>query len=116
MGLVDDDHVVFGQHVDVGRGVDREQRVVGHDNVRLSGGGPRPLGETPRAVGAALRADALLRADRDLAPGGFWHAGDQFVPVPRGRLLGPLVQPLHLPAQRRGRTAFRIGQSHRIEQ
>ena len=71
----------------------------------------RPLGETTRAERAALRADALLRAHRDLAPGRLGHAGHQLVPVPGGGLLGPLVQPLDLPSQRRGGARIR-----RVEQ
>ena len=100
--LVDDDHVVLGQHVDVGRGVDGQQRVVGHHDVRPGRRVPGPFGETTGAERAALRADALLRADRDLAPGRLGHAGHQLVPVPGDGLLGPLVQPLDLPSQRRG--------------
>ena len=100
--LVDDDHVVLGQHVDVGGGVDRQQRVVGHHDVRPGRRVPRPLGETAGAERAALRADALLRAHRDLAPGRLGHAGHQLVPVAGRGLLGPLVQPLDLPSQRRG--------------
>jgi hypothetical protein len=101
--LVDDDDVVFGKHVNVGRRIDGEQRVVGHHDVRLGGRLPGLLGEAPRAERAARRADALLRADRDLPPGRLGHARDHFIPVPRRGDLGPLVQPLHLTAQRRGR-------------
>ena len=37
VGLVDDEQVVFGQHVDVGDGVDGEQGVVGDDDVGVAG-------------------------------------------------------------------------------
>ena len=116
MRLVDDDHVVLGQHIYVGGRVDRQQRVVGHHDVRPGRRVPRPLGETAGGEPAAMRADALLRAHRDLAPGRLGHAGHQFVPIAGLRLLGPLVQPLDLTAQRRGGAPLRIGQSRRVEQ
>ena len=113
--LVDDHHVVIGQHVDLGRRVDGQQRMVGHYDVRTDRLVPGLLGETAGAERAALRADALLGAHRDLAPGGLGHSGHELVPVPGGGLLGPLVQPLDLPPQRGGQDHCRPGRTARPE-
>src|SRR5581483_11177337 len=54
--LVDHDRVVLGEHRPVLQCVDRQQSVVGHDDVRAAGLGPGPLGEavgTDRAAGGA---------------------------------------------------------------
>ena len=98
--LVDDDHVVLGQHDEILKRVDREQGVVGDHDVHKTGLLTGLLGEAFRAVRAAGRANALPGADRDLPPRPVLHPGHQFVPVAGLGGRGPLVQPLHLPAHR----------------
>ena len=62
------------------------------------------------AMRAFLRAQALHRGDGDLPPGTVRDAGQQFVPVPRGGLLGPLAQPDHFLAELGGRAAHGGGE------
>ena len=69
VGLVDDDGVVLGQHRHAVDRVDREQRVVGDDEVGVLGVLAGPLGEALQRVGAARRAEALAVVDADLPPG-----------------------------------------------
>ena len=67
---------------------------------------PGVLGETLRAERAALHAQALAGADRDLAPGLVPDSRHQLVAIAgrgRGR---PVVQPLHLPSERRDRSGI----------
>ena len=62
--LVDDEHVVLGQHLAALEGVDRHERVVGDDDVDVLG---RLAGALDEALGdhRALAAQALVRADTD---------------------------------------------------
>ena len=71
----------------------------------MSAGRP-PHGPARRSTGAeraALGADALPRCDRDLPPGLLVDPGHQLVTVAGAGAVGPLVQPLHLPPDRRRR-------------
>ena len=91
MALVDDEDVVLGQHLTALEGVDRHERVVGDDDVDVSGGGTRALDE---ALGdhRAAAAQALLRADRHLPPGPLGHSRHELVAVTGLGDLGPLAQ------------------------
>lgn len=99
MRLVDDDHVVLGQHRAVLEGVDRQQRVVGDDDVGLARLLLGLLGETLLAVRALLRAETLASGDRHLLPG-LVLVGRRVVTVARlaveQLLLGPVAQLEHL--------------------
>ncbi len=97
--LVDHDDVVVRDHRDALDRVDREQRVVGDDQVRALGLLARELGEALLAERALGRPEALAVVDRDLPP--------LAVGVPRrvvalagaaglGLLLGPAAQLQHL--------------------
>ena len=66
--LVDDHDVVLGQHRDALDAADREQRVVGDDDVALARLLARLLGEALLAVRALLRAEALAARHRVRAP------------------------------------------------
>ncbi len=94
--LVDDEHGVLGQDAALLHHVDREQRVVGDDDVGLAGPRPGGLGEAVGALGAVLRADALRGGGGRLAPGAVAHAGVEVVPVAGVGVVRPVVQPLHL--------------------
>ena len=61
---------------------------------------PGLLGEAAGAERAALRPDAFRRGHRDLPPGPVVHPGHQLVAVTGAGPVGPLGQPLHLPADR----------------
>ena len=98
MRLVDDHHVVVGQDPELLQRVDRQQRVVGHDDVHPPGRITGKLGEALGAERAPLRPEAFPGADRDLAPGPVLHPGHEVVAVPRGGVRGPLREPAHLPA------------------
>src|SRR5262249_27651040 len=82
------------------RRVDGQQRVVGDHYVRLARRLARLLRETIRAVRTTLRAEALLRADRDLPPRRLGDAGDKLVAVSGRGLVGPFVQAFDLTAER----------------
>jgi hypothetical protein len=89
--LVDDDHVVLGQHRDAFQRVDGQQRVVGDDDVgvgRLLAG---ELGEAGAPVRALRGPDALAGGHRHLPPGSVRHSGHQLVAVPGLRVGGPLA-------------------------
>ena len=79
--LVDDDHLVLGQHAGRARGGDAEHRVVGDDDVGLPRRRLRLLRE---ALGEhrALAAQALQRGDGHLPPGA---VGDARARGRRGR-------------------------------
>jgi hypothetical protein len=100
--LVDDHHPVLGQDAALAEGVDREQRVVGDDDVDLGRRPPGALGEALHPERATVHPEALARGHRDLAPRLVGHARDQLVAVARGGRRGPLVQPLHVRAERAG--------------
>ncbi len=100
--LVDDDDPVLGQDAALAEGVDGEQRVVGDDDVDLGRRPPGALGEALHAERAPVHPEALPRGHRDLAPRLVGDAGDQLVAVARGGRRGPLVQPLHVRAERAG--------------
>ena len=100
--LVDDDDPVLGQDAALAERVDGEQRVVGDDDVGLGRGPPGALGEALDAERAAVDAQALARRHRDLPPGLVRDAGDELVAVAGGGRRGPLVQPLHVRAERAG--------------
>ena len=68
VGLVDDDHVVVGDHRHPLDRVDRQERVVGDDQVRALGLLARPLGEALLGEGALGGAEALAVVDADLPP------------------------------------------------
>ena len=100
--LVDDDDPVLGQDAALAQRVDGEQRVVGHHHVGLGRGPPGALGEALDAERAPVDAEALPGGDRDLPPGLVGDAGDELVAVAGGGRRGPLVQPLHVRAERAG--------------
>jgi hypothetical protein len=79
--LVQDDRVALGQHGDAGEDVQRQQGVVGHDDVGLLGRLARLLGEAVHPV-RALRAQALAGAHRHLPPGPVGHREGHLVAVP----------------------------------
>ena len=113
--LVDDDHLVLGQHAGRARGGDAEHRVVGDDDVGLPRRGLRLLGE---ALGEhrALAAEALQRGDGDLPPGPVGDAGHEVVAVPGVGLVGPLPQAQDLLAEalgQRGRARCAPGRGAR---
>ena len=68
VGLVDDDHVVLGQHEPAGRHVGAEQVEVDDDHVGLPGPLVGGLGEAAPAARAGLGAGALLGADAHRRP------------------------------------------------
>ena len=104
VGLVDHHRGVLGQRRAAVHGVDGQQRVVGHHQVRGPSGVPGRLHQAGVAVRAALRGQALADRDRDLLPGalgvrrGVVAVGQAAGP---GLLLGPLPQRQHLRAQDR---------------
>ncbi len=104
MRLVYDEEVVLRQCRAAVQGVDREQRVVGHDEVGLPGPVAGQLDEALRAVRAVGRAEALPYRDRHLRPG---HRGvcRSVVTVGEstalGLLLGPLAKCQNLGAEHR---------------
>ena len=69
MGLVDDHGAVLRQHRHTVDRVDREQRVVGDDQLGVLGVLAGQLGEALLGVGAARCAEAFAVVDADLAPG-----------------------------------------------
>ena len=101
--LVDDHHVVLGQHGAALERVDRQQRVVGDDDVRPPGLRARLLREAVVADRAAGGAQALAGADRHLPPRRLGHARDELVAVAGLGVAAPLVDPLDRAAQRRDR-------------
>src|SRR6478735_5266150 len=68
VGLVDDDRVVVGDHRHVLDRVDREEGVVGDDQVAAVRLLARELGEALRPERALARAEALAVVDRHLPP------------------------------------------------
>jgi hypothetical protein len=68
VGLVDDDRVVVGDHRHVLDRVDREEGVVGDDEVAAVGLLAGELGEALRPERALARTQALAVVDRDLPP------------------------------------------------
>ncbi len=68
MRLVDHHHVVLRDHRDALDRVDREQGVVGDDQLGAAGPLLGALGEALGAVGASARPEALTVADADLSP------------------------------------------------
>ncbi len=96
MGLVDHHDVVVRDHRDALDRVDREQRVVGDDQLGLEGAFARPLREALVGEGAACRAQALPRGHRDLAPHPVGVAGCAVAvagALGLDLLLHPLAQP-----------------------
>ena len=101
--LVDDQQVVFGQHVGVADGVDGQQGVVGDDDICVAGAVAGALGEAIGAERAAGHPDAFPRRHADLRPGSVRHPGGQFVPVARLGARRPLDEPSHVAPQGAGR-------------
>src|SRR5699024_9657512 len=97
--LVDDDQVVFGHDLVVLHRIDRQQRMVRHDHVRVARGATSLLRETIRTDGTLCDAETLLGADRGLPPGAFRYSGNQVVPIAGFGLPGPFPQPLDLGLQ-----------------
>ena len=91
--LVDDHDVVLGQDPELLQRVDREQRVVGDDDVDPPGRLPGALRKAVDAERAALGAEAFRGAHRDLAPGPVLHAGHELVAVPGVVVRRPLAAP-----------------------
>ena len=103
--LVHDHGVVFGQDRGGSEQVECQQRVVGHDDVRVAGGGPSALGKALRAIRAAGGSDAVAGRNRGLRPGAGQGSGVEFVPVAgcgRSRP-GPQAQDVGGEAARAGR-------------
>ena len=108
MGLVDDHDIVLGKNRDTGDRVDREQGVVGDDDIDLRGLGARDLGEAVLAHRAARLAEAFAGRDAQLAPGLVGDAGGEVVAIAGLGGGRPLGHPLHLAADAR--------QGERVEQ
>ncbi len=102
MCLVDDEHLVLREDRRALDGVDREQRVVGDDDLGELGVFPGHLGEAFRTVGALGGAQALPRRDRHLRPGPIGHSGRQVVAVTGLGLVCPVAQPQQVLAQLAG--------------
>ena len=102
VALVDDEHVVLGQHLAALEGVDRHERVVGDDDVDVRGGLAGALDEAlghHRAAGCPgtpRRDTDTWRQARSDTP------GHQLVAVAGLGDLGPVAQPHHLGAEPRG--------------
>ena len=101
--LVDHHDVVLGQHDEALQRVDREQRVVGDDDLGLAGPVARQLGEALPAVRALGRAEALPGGHADLPPGPVADPRVELVAVAGLGLVGPAAQPHDVAAQRGGR-------------
>ena len=101
--LVHDHHAVLWQDAAVAERVDGQQRVVGDDDVGLGRYPPRPLAETLHSERTALTPEALPCCHGDLAPRLVGYSRDDLVPVSGRGVVGPLVQPLHVSAERAGR-------------
>ena len=99
MGLVNDDHIMVGQHIDVQHGVDRQQRVVGDHHVHVAGFAPRQFRKAGIPEGAAVGTNAFLGSHRYLPPGQVGHPGFQAVPVTGFGFVRPFVDAGHVPAQ-----------------
>ena len=106
MGLVDNHDVVVGDHRHPLHRVDRQQRVVGDDQVRALRLLPGPLGEALLGERALGGPQALPVVDADLSPDPV-GVPRRVVPlagaVPRGLLLRPGPKLEHLRALRTGR-------------
>ncbi len=112
MRLVDDQHLVAGQHRRALDGVDGEERVVGDDDVGELGPLPGGLGEALRAVRALARAETLAGGDGDLGPGAVGHTRGQVVAVAGLGVRGPVAQPQQILAELAGRG----GRLERVEE
>ncbi len=114
MGLVEDDHVVFGQHrAAAGQVRAVEVRVDDHDVGRrrpVAGG----LGEAAPAFGAVERSGALAGADAHHVPRPVGGLKAQVGPVTAAGLLRPADQPPDLLDQtfRRGAIVGTAGRRH----
>ena len=84
------------QYRRIGHGIDRQQRVVGHHDVRLACLGPCQLREALIPIGAAGGTQALARIHGNLSPGLIAHATVQVVPIAVFGLGSPFMQPLDL--------------------
>ena len=83
-------------------GVDREQRVIGDDDLRELGPLTGHLGEALRSVGAFGGAETLPGRHRDLAPGPVGDTGCEVVAVAGLGLVRPVAQPQQVLAQLAG--------------
>ena len=102
MSLVDDDHVVLGNHRYAVDRVDRQQRVVGHDDLRRGRLVARGLGEALARVGAAVGAEAFPGGHGHLLPGLLGMRRRRVTIAATSRLalvLGPTPQAEHLAAE-----------------
>ena len=111
MTLVNDQHVVLGQHLPTLEGVDRHEAVVGHDHVNILGGRTRQLYET-LGDHRALLTQALVCRDRDLTPGPLGDSRHELVAVTGLGRLRPRPQSDHLGPQPRD---VGVHRSHRQE-
>ena len=92
VGLVDHHRVVVGDHRHALDRVDREQRVVGHDQVAAVGLLAGDLHEALLAEGALRRPEAVAVADADLPPLALGVAG-RGVALAAAARLGLLLRP-----------------------
>ena len=69
MGFVDDDRIVVRQDLAIAGEVGAEQVEVGHDDVRIAGGGTGSLGEAALSLRALGRPGTVVGAHRDHGPG-----------------------------------------------
>jgi hypothetical protein len=100
--LVDDEQLVRRHDVSIREHVDREQAVVGDDDVGFAGPNPRRLGEAVHPVRAARRADALAGRHRHQPPGRVVDARIELVAVAGLGARGPVAQSLDLLADPAG--------------
>jgi hypothetical protein len=105
--LVDDEQVVLGQHVDVGDGIDGEQRVVRHDDIGVTRLVAGLLGEAVGSERTAAGAEAFAGGHTDLAPRPVGHTRHDFVAVAGFGVRCPFREALHVAADGRRR--------HRVE-
>lgn len=102
MRLVDDQYFVLGKHGGAFDGVDREQGVVGDDDLGEFGTFAGHLGEALGAVSALRCSQALTGGHGDLRPGAVGDARREVVAVTGLGVLRPVPQPQQVLAQPAG--------------
>ncbi len=99
MGLVDDQHLVLREDRRALDGVDREQRVIGDDDLGQLGALTGHLCEALRSVGTFGGAQALSGRNGHLGPRAVGDSGREVVAVAGLGLVRPVPQPQQVLAQ-----------------